>query len=685
MKQKLFFVPLCLSGITFFLFHCNLIAQSSPDIFIRTFATHDSILLRWVPANPETWLAGVRNGYTIERYTTDEYLDLEGQNPDGKGTFIGTILPLAKTDSAWNKLISEDKINAFVYQNLFEENHNAGNDPKKKSEEQIRFGLVLKACDLSISTAKAHGLYFVDRTIESGQIYIYRIRLAQIQADVKHNAGIATADQDLSALPAPGKIRGEFRNRKASIIFDVTGTRELSAGYIIERSEDSVHFTSINSTLLTFAHSQYEQNKTEIVYQDSLPQNHISYWYRVRSYSYFGFVGPPSATVKGKGREEWTLYPAADTLFSVNGKQVEIKWHVETNADLDGFLILRSSSSEGNFSILNSLRLEKTAFHFADIHPLASAYYKIAALNTYGDTAFSFAYFFGLPDNDPPPVPEISAGTIDTSGIVRLSWNTVTAADLKGYRVFRCNALNEEFIEVSDSILSSNFFIDTINIQTLTRNVYYTIRSVDIRYNNSKSSTPYLLKRPDKISPVAPVVTSIQQNDSAIYFSWINSSSDDLMCLELTEKTTAGNTICLGSWNGKDSAHSFTDKNIIPGNEYLYSLTVTDSAGNKTSAAFPSVRFQPGIYPALKNISALPDLEKRFITLSWEKPSQGVDRYIIYKCKKGETLRTWKAVSGNTTVLIDKELYPGNTYLYKVKAVMKSGAETELQGVEVVY
>jgi fibronectin type 3 domain-containing protein len=682
------FFLLCLRAfVANFLFCFSLHAQTSPDIFIRTFATHDSILLRWVPANPETWLAGIKNGYIIERYTTDEYLDLEGQNPDGKGTFISTILPLAKTDSTWNKLIREDKVNAFVYQNLFEENHNDGNDPKKKSEEQIKFGLVLKACDLSILTAKAHGLYFVDRSIEPGQIYIYRIRLAQVQAGVKHNAGIATADQNLSALSAPGKIHGEFRNRKASITFDVTSTRELSAGYIIERSEDSLHFTRINSTLLAFAHSQYEQNKTEIVYQDSLPQNHITYWYRVRSYSYFGFAGPPSATVKGKGHEEWTMYPEADTLFSIDGKQVEIKWHVpnENNTDLDGFLILRSSSAEGKFSALNSLRLEKTIFQFVDTHPLTYAYYKIAALNSYGDTAFSFVYFFGLPDNNPPPVPEIIAGNIDTSGIVRLRWNKVDAFDLKGYRVFRCNTLNEEFIEVSDSILNSNFFIDTINIQTLTRSVYYTIKSVDMRYNNSKSSTPYLLKRPDKIPPVAPVISSMQQNDSAIYFSWINSSSDDVMCLELTEKTAAGNTISLGSWNGKDTVHSFTDKNIISGNEYFYSLTVTDSAGNKTNAAFPSIRFQPRIYPAIKNVSALPDLEKRSITLSWEKPTQEVDRYIIYKCKKGETLRTWKTVNGKTTMIIDKELYPGNTYMYRVKAVMKSGAETMLQGVEVVY
>ncbi|MEO5642417.1 MAG: fibronectin type III domain-containing protein [Bacteroidia bacterium] len=87
----------------------------------------------------------------------------------------------------------------------------------------------------------------------------------------------------------------------------------------------------------------------------------------------------------------------------------------------------------------------------------------------------------------------------------------------------------------------------------------------------------------------------------------------------------------------------------------------------------------------LKNIAAVPDFEKRVVALFWDQPLQEVDRYIIYKSKKGEPSRTWKTVNGNSTTIVDKELYPGNVYVYKVKAVMKSGVETKLQVLEVVY
>ncbi|CAN5819081.1 hypothetical protein BH11BAC7_BH11BAC7_12320 [soil metagenome] len=665
-------------------------AQTTADIFIRTFTTPDSVMLRWVPANVETWKAGIQHGYIIERFTPDEYFELEGQSPDGKGVMLNAtpILPLAKQDSAWNKLIREDKINAFVFQSLYESAPAASNNEKQMQQEKIKFGFVLKACDLSIPTAKAHGLFFVDKTIVAGQIYIYRIRLAQPPTAKKHFPGIATADEKLSVQHAPIKIHGDFRNRKAAISFDVSNTREECAGYIIERSEDSLHYERINATLFTFAHSQYEIAKTEVTYQDSFPQNYKTYWYRVRTYSYFGFAGPPSVSVKGKGRDEWTAYPEMDTLFSTDNKQVELKWFLpaENNtADLAGFLIFRAPTHQGPFVKLNGSPLGKNAFHFTDDLPLNSGYYEIAAINNYGDTAFSFPYFLGLPDNEPPPVPENISGSIDTNGIVQLRWNKTIANDLKGYRVYRCNSLREEFIEVGDSILADNFFIDTITIQTLTRDVYYSIRSVDQRYNNSANSTPFKLKRPDKIPPVAPVIQSIIQTDSTISFLWINSSSDDVMCLELTVKTKSGIATHLGSWNGKDTIRIFTDQNVIPGNEYYYSLLVTDSAGNKTSASFPAIYFQPRIYPALKNIAAVPDFEKRVVALSWDQPLQEVDRYIIYKSKKGEPSRTWKTVNGNSTTIVDKELYPGNVYVYKVKAVMKSGAETKLQVLEVVY
>jgi hypothetical protein len=665
MKRALLF-SLCLCASVAF-FH-RAYGQSQPDIFIRSFTTKDSIMLRWVPANVQTWKDGLKNGYTIECFTTDEFLD---HAEKGKLLSEKSILPFTQNDSAWKRLIHEDEMNAFVFENIYSATVSS------KTNEQTVFGIVLKSCDLSIATANACGLYFADKTALPGETYVYRISVA----NSIHKPAIINTDGKLSVLNSPEKIKGEFRDKKAMISFDVTSTRESSAGYIIERSDDSIHFTRINFPLLSFARSQYENEKTELAYRDTFPENHKTYWYRVRVYSYFGVTGPPSKTVKGKGRETWTLYPEADTIYSSDNKTVQLKWHLPDSVNksqLKNFVILRSNSANGNFAIISSV----TKNNFSDVQPLASGYYEIASVSIYNDTAFSYPYFFGLTDSIPPPVPENMNGTIDTNGIVHLYWNKVNAADLKGYRVFRSNTLKEEFVEVSDSILPDNFFADTITLNTLTKNVYYEVRSIDHRYNNSAGSKPYLLKRPDKIPPVAPLIASMKQTDSTICFSWINSSSDDVMCVMLKEKNTS---LVLGSWNGRDTSHSFTSKNLVPGNYYRYALTVTDSSGNSVETVFPEIQFTPRILPSLKEFSAATDREKRMISLSWEKPAGEVDRYIIYKSKKGEPLRSWKTIDGKSNAVTDKELYPGNIYSYKIKAIMKSGAETKLVEVEVVY
>src|ERR1044072_8520457 len=146
----------------------------------------------------------------------------------------------------------------------------------------------------------------------------------------------------------------------------------------------------------------------------------------------------------------------------------------------------------------------------------------LAAISVENDTAFSFPFLLQLQDNDPPPPPLHVSGAIDTNGVVQLKWEASVSSDLKGYRVFRCNTLEEEFVEITDSVIHTTAFTDTISLQTLTRDIFYSVRSVDRVWNNSAFSTPAHLKRPDKIAPVVPLVKAIYHTDSTVVLRWIN-------------------------------------------------------------------------------------------------------------------------------------------------------------------
>lgn len=676
-----------MNRFTLFILMClaiHLHAQNSA-VFVRTFHTGDSVMLRWVPSDYTTAQQGNVQGYRITRFGMDEYLDLNGQDLSGKGTVIAeSIKPLGKNDTMWNHLSAAIPQASFVYNSIFVPVKTTGDVSKRKQAESITFGFSMKACDDHVELAKAAGLFFTDHTAKKGEKYVYRVELLALPGKPTI-AGVASADESLSQLLAVQNPVGQFRNRSMRITFDVARTRDQYCGYIIERSEDSVNYTRINKELLSFVRSQYETDKHELVYEDSLPQNGKKYWYRVRGFSYFGITGPASVAIHGKGKDEWNVYPAPDTCYSPDNKKVIIRWSlppVPPASVLKGVCILRSDKVNGKYYPLSAALI--TATTFTDTAAQFTNYYQLVAISADGDSAFSFPFLAQLQDNDPPPVPTGLNGTVDTNGIVHLSWATVTAGDLKGYRVFRCNSLREEFVEISDSVIAATTITDTITLETLTRDVYYAVRSVDRVWNNSDFSTPLLLKRPDRIAPVCPLVRAVYHTDSTVVLQWINSTSDDVKSKTLARTSPSGRVI-MKTFSASDTVSTFVDATAQAGTVYTYQLAVSDSSGNTTTLSFPQVNFSPRVRPAVQSFAANADLEKRIIRLSWDLPANAVDRFVIYKGKEGESARTFKTLSGTTTTYIDNQLYPGNVYIYKIKAVMKDGAETTLSEVKVNF
>lgn len=675
-----------LSACAVFLSAASLLHAQTNDIHVRTFHAGDSVMLRWIPSTHALWQQGNSSGYKITRFGMDEYLDLAGQDLSGKGIVIAeNVKPLSKNDTMWNHLAKTIPASSFVYSAVYAPGKPQSDPKKREQQENMNYGFSLKACDDHPGVAKAAGLFFIDRTAKKGEQYVYRVELLRETSGKHGPAGVGAADEKQSVLFAVENPSGQFRNKSMRLTFDVTKTREQYSGYIIERSEDSIHYTRVNEVLLSFVRSQYETEKHELTYEDTIPQNEKFYWYRVRGYSYFGIEGPPSATVRGQGKEEWNAYPLPDTCYSPDNKRVIISWSIPTLRDpakLKGVIVLRNDKVAGVYSPLTAIPVLDTTF--IDTAARFTNYYMLAAISTDNDTAFSFPVHAQLQDNDPPAVPELLSGTIDTNGTVHLKWNVVTSPDLKGYRVFRCNSLKEEFVEVSDSVIKTNSFADTITLQTLTRDVYYSVRSVDHVWNNSDFSAPANLKRPDKIAPVAPLVKAIYHTDSSIVIGWINSSSDDVASKELLRKSSSGSEI-IKTFAGNDTTTTFTDQNADPGALYTYELTVTDSSGNAITLVFPTVNFSPRVRPALKGFTGEANLEKRTITLKWNLPTAPADRIIIYKGKEGEQVRSFKTLSGTATSYIDNQLYPGNVYVYKVKVLMKDGSETKLSEVKVVF
>jgi hypothetical protein len=284
-----------------------------------------------------------------------------------------------------------------------------------------------------------------------------------------------------------------------------------------------------------------------------------------------------------------------------------------------------------------------------------------------------------LIDSIPPAIPTGLNGEIDSAGVVILNWNKNTEQDLLGYRVFRANHKNDEYSQITKDPVKMNQFIDTINVKTLTRKVYYKISAIDQHFNPSGFSDTLELKRPDKIPPVQPVFTEIESDENGIKLSWVCSSSDDVVkhiLYRKDEKSDLWNIIQL--FNANDSISFFNDTIIKPGIMYQYTMLAVDESGLESNPAKPvkMKAFIKKIRPPVKDIKYRADRDNKLIYITWEYAYKGVSRFLIYRAVNDETLSLYNSVSNSNFEFEDIKLKPNNTFSYRIKVVYADGTQS---------
>lgn len=678
---------------------CVQAQQVKKEHFIAALADGrtDSIVVRWAPGSTYLWQLGNKYGYKLERFTVTANGKPTAEMMTKTSLVVNTIKPLPAT--GWDDLIKADERAAIVKSGIYNEdftllNKNADIGQMMDIQRQLdmKMGFTLLVCDMDIRFAAAAGLLYVDKQVKPGERYIYRISLADAGKSQKVAQGlVAIGATQKQVLRKPVIDKVQWGNLKASVNWDVKLNTGIYSAYFIERSTDGTNYQPV--TELPVITGSENPNNTKSVYEDSLQNNETVYYYRLKGITPFGETGPASDVVKGKGSSDFSILPVIKSSQSDNVKRkASIAWEFPTDhlSEVKGFQVLRSSVADGPYSEINPKVLAATDTAFTDQNPLFSNYYKIKALGLNGEVSISFPFLVTVYDADPPAVPAGIKATVTDSGLVTIKWRQNKEKDLLGYRVFKANNLKEEFVEVNHDFITRNAFTDTISVNTLTKEVYYKLVAVDNNYNNSKYSEPYLLKRPDLVAPTKPQFHTARMQKNGISLGWTESASDDVVkyVLQRVDKKTYNATNIM-VWNPakEKKPASFTDTAITMGNTYYYQLIAYDDAGNNSFGRTGEIEYETGVRKPVNDLRAIVNLPERMVTLVWSYPSNpAVERYIIYRCRKGEPMEIYKTILGNKTMLEERNLPVGNFYQYQVKAELAGGLRTEISKVvEVRY
>lgn len=658
--------------ILFALLPIVIVAQQKLDG--QYFIKDKDLYIRWAPIKESNWTDLCKAGFDVYRISWSS-----NSLPDSlafKGSAKLNQQPLSaltENDPAWAEIAKNTEEALFVKSVLYSKTTSAN----KNTKEYIH-GICMLSADFYTPLASAMGLYFKTSVAADNGSYAYMIR-SRAKQKVMPYIFSCNHNQE-NKLPAITTLSLQNNKKQIKLKWETKNLRDSYTGYHIERSEDGLNYIRVNKKPHIVITTETDKNKTEITYIDSTAKPMINYYYRVCGISFFGFNGEASNVVKTSVVKPIEFFVSPDSCIVGKEAKITVYTHLfgaSSLDDLSGAELLRAESDSGKYSVIKKTNITSLSFSLVDDTPLLSNYYRIRLSNKSGDTLVSHSIMGILPDTKPPLPPTGLSGKIDSTGKVSITWQKNTEPDLKAYRIFRCNDLKEEFVDITNTFLIDNMCNDTVSMNTLNEEVYYAVIAVDKAYNKSPYSAPLKVKRPDKIKPQEALCKTIYHNDTAIIVKWIPSMSKDVSKYVLYRNGPDMTKEKMREYTPTDSL-VYYDISIGYDKYYTYAMLTEDDDGNQSVSFSPKHFYTSRLRKPITDIEYTINKEKRSITLNWKYNPSQIENFVVYKAKKGEAPRIFKTVKANINQLEDKELYIGNTYIYLIKANYSSGAESKL-------
>lgn len=625
--------------------------------------TKDSIMLRWAPTTYNLWITGNKWGYTVTR----TLMMKDGELLTKRKTEVLTPEPLKPRPlEDWEVLDQTDPLAGVAAQCIYGDDLEAAPSAQnmglmdivnKATEQENRYSFALYAADLSTRVAEYQGLMFIDKNVKKGEKYLYRVFPSQVAEGMKQDtAFFFTGVDEYLPLPSPMRLEATPNDRMVTLTWDNVYQTQFFNSFWVERSSDGKNFKRLDEMPFINTTPEGYDDAPYNYYVDTLPDNRKTYYYRVIGLSVFGESSPPSDTVEVKGINKITSVPRIIKKEATKENTVLLQWEFsnEKKELIEGFRIYRSSEYSKGFTLLaDNLSMMQNSYE--DKNPLPTGYYRMQAFNSESDGGFSIPQMVQVVDSVPPVKPRGLTAKADTSGAVTLSWKPNPDKDIYGYEVYRANAAHEEFSMITHKPVRDTVFHDQIQIKTLTRHVFYKIRALDKRQNQSELSDYLKLERPDIVPPISPRFKSITPTDTGIVLTWVNSTSEDLkQQLLYRNRSGAQDWLLIKIFEADKLPNKWLDIPMEQGYAYRYLIIAVDSTGNESKPLKPVVaKYSPKnnrdywITPTVKK-----NKKDKQVELSWEVPAYPVGRFIIYARKpEGE----WQMIDG-----VD-----GNVFTYK--------------------
>lgn len=674
----------------------------SASIHVMTRASNDSVILRWAPDKPGAWHLTKSSGFLIERVRMTEQGKYEKEGYQKLTT--SPITPWSLDE--FKQRFEQDKTNKnlavaaqLVYgkslgKSKVDPDDELGQIKQRVNNLKNTYSLAMLVADTDPLAAEALGVRFVDRTVKAGGRYVYRIYPVKNDPTYAIDTAYVVVDaQPAETAQAPEGVQTIGGDGKITVKWMHSAEMRFS-GFNVYRSDDGgATFAKLNKNPLVTFTPAGEQKRIDPEFTDTANvMNYRKYLYRVRGITPFGDMSE-AAQAEGMARDLTPPpSPRAESAKQIGKSSVRISWKQErASSDIAGYMIGRGSVSKpaSAFRWIIDAPLTKDARSFVDDNATEDEpYYIVASVDTASNNAPSFSVYAIIIDSLPPAPPQFVSGRIDTNGVVTLRWKANTEKDIDGYRVLWANDSTHVFGQRTPTVYRDTIFSDTVDMNTLTKNMYYKIIAVDNRYMHSVPTQVITLKRPDVIAPISPVFKNVSVTENSVTLSWNVSTSEDVVKHILSKRRTGDKEWKEIATLGREESQ-YRDTDVERRSTYEYRIIAVDDAGLRSEPK-QDVQARPydtGRRPGVSGVAAEYDAATRSVKVRWSNPSQQIAEkfwYVVYRSAGDAKPTQYRTVDATNAIFSDADIAANATYRYAVLLRTENGGESSLSEIAAV-
>jgi len=412
-----------------------------------------------------------------------------------------------------------------------------------------------------------------------------------------------------------------------------------------------------------------------------LETNH-TYYYKVVAVNASGVAESSPVQIVVSALPALPEAPVDVTATASGENSISLSWTAVEHAD--SYNVFRSASADGEYVQVNAQPVTSTTFADSELSAGTTYYYKVAAVNSVGQSIQSEAVSATTDETGgptEPTVPAVPAGlTAAANGqnSINLSWTAVERAD--SYNVFRAGSTDGEYVLVNAQPITGTTFADSeLSAGTI---YYYKVSAVNSA-GQSTQSEAVSATTDETGGPTEPTVPAVPAGLTAA----ANGQNSISLSWTAVERADSYNVFRSASADGEYvqvnaqpvTSTTFADSELSAGTTYYYKVSAVNSAGQSTQSEAVSATTDETGGPTEPTIPAVPAgltaaaNGQNSINLSWTAVAHA-DSYNVFRAGSadGEYVQVnSQPVTGTT--FADSGLTSGGTYYYKLSAVNAAG------------